>query len=71
MDNYVSLGGQIKSCLYWLEVANKALKEFFQALQAYHTNFRIIKIKQSTSILSSLPNILEAFVHHYKNVFSL
>lgn len=70
VDNYASQGAQIKARLHWLEVGDKALKEFFQALRARHTNLRIKKIKQGTSILSSLPNILQDFVHHYENVFA-
>ena len=32
---------------------------------------RLKKIKQGTFVLSSLPNILQAFFHHYENIFSL
>ncbi len=70
VDNYAAREAQIKARLHWLEVGDKALKEFFQALRACHTNIGIKKIKYGTDVLSSLPDILKALVLHYENVFA-
>ena len=44
-DNYAAQGAQLKACLHWLEVGDKASKEFFHALRARHTNVGIKKLK--------------------------
>ena len=69
-DNYAARGAQLKARLHWLEVGDKASKEFFHALQARHTNVGIKKIKDGMIILSSLPNIPQEFFHHYENIFA-
>ena len=70
VDNYAARGAQLKAHLHWLEVGDKASKEFFHALWARHTNVGIKKLKQGMIVLSSLPDILQAFVLHYENVFA-
>lgn len=69
-DNYAARGAQIKARLHWLEVGDKDSKEFFQALRDNHTKVGIKKIKQGNTILSNLLDILQAFLHHYENVFA-
>ena len=44
-DNYAAWGAQLKARLHWLEVGDKALKEFFHALHGCHTNVGIQKLK--------------------------
>ena len=40
-DTYAARGAQIKACLHWLEVGDKASKEFFQAFCAHYINVGI------------------------------
>lgn len=69
-DNYFSRGAQIKAILHWLKIGNHASKFFFLALHVKNSSPRIKKIKYGIQVISELPDILQAFVQHYEQVFT-
>lgn len=70
VDSHSDKGAQIKARLHWLKVGDRASEEFFRALRAHHTSVGIKKIKEGQALLAELPEILQAFVHHYEKVFT-
>jgi hypothetical protein len=69
-DNFAARGAQIKARLHWLEIGDQASKEFFSALRARHSAVGIKRIREGQNLLCTLPDILQAFVHHYEQVFT-
>ena len=63
-------GAQIKAHLHWLQVGDKASKEFFNIVQARYFVVGIKHIREDQQVLSYLPIMLLAFVHHCEKVFT-
>lgn len=51
-------------------VGDQASKKFFNVLWARHSIVGIKRIHQGQHTLCKLPDILQAFVHHYEKVFT-
>ena len=69
LENYIARGAQLKARLHLLAIGDQASKEFFNALRACHSVLGIKFIRVCQHTFYELPDILQAFIHHYEIFF--